>query len=206
MAEDSALKRVKDTRFADEALRWLPEVARFALSLTREEADADDLVQETYLKAYQAWHTYAAGTECRGWLFTICRNTHYRHERRESIMQQCGDPELEALAAAAVHASAETSGLGDLFRQVDILDALDRAIEALPGQFRAAVILVDIQDHSYAAAASMIGVPVGTIRSRLFRGRRLLQESLLEHARDMGITKPTTGPRASALGREGSNG
>lgn len=206
MAEDSALKRVKDKRFADEALRWLPEVARFALSLTREEADADDLVQDTYLKAYQAWDSYAAGTECRGWLFTICRNTHYRRERRESIMQQCDDPELEALAAAAVHASAETSGLGDLFSQVDILDALDRALEALPDQFRAAVVLVDIQDHSYEAAAGMIGVPVGTIRSRLFRGRRLLQESLLEHARDMGLTKPITGPGASALGREGSNG
>lgn len=205
MAEDSALKRVKDKRFADEALRWLPDVARFALSLAREEADADDLVQETYLKAYQAWDTYAAGTECRGWLFTICRHTHYRHERRESIMLQCDDPELEALAAAAVHASAETSGLGDLFTQADIGDALDRAIQSLPDQFRAVVVLVDIQDQSYAAAAGMIGVPVGTIRSRLFRGRRMLQESLLDHARDMGI-KPITSPGASALGRESSDG
>ena len=195
MADDSTAKLVKDKRFADEALVWLPDVARFALSLTRDEPDADDLVQETYLKAYDAWNTYAVGTECRGWLFTICRNTHYRHQRRESIMQQCDDPELEALAAAALHASAETSGLGDLFSHVDVHDALDRALAALPDQFREAVVLVDIQDHTYADAATIIGVPVGTVRSRLFRGRRLLQEALLEHAQDMGITQPDASVR-----------
>jgi RNA polymerase sigma-70 factor (ECF subfamily) len=83
MADESEQKRHKDQRFADEALRWLPELTRFALSLTREEADADDLVQDTFLRAYQAWDTYVPGTECRGWLFTICRNTYYRQQQRE---------------------------------------------------------------------------------------------------------------------------
>jgi RNA polymerase sigma-70 factor (ECF subfamily) len=187
-------KQEKDERFADEALVWLPEVTRFALSLTRDEANADDLVQETFLRAYQAWNTYVPGTECRGWLFTICRNTYYRQQHRDRRMVQCDDPELEALAAAAVHMSAATTGLGDLFSRVDLRDAIDRALEALPDQFREAVILVDVQDQPYETAAEVIGVPVGTIRSRLFRGRRLLQEALLEHAKDMGLARPPTVP------------
>lgn len=191
MANETEEKRQKDRRFADEALVCLPEVSRFALSLTRDETDADDLVQETYLRAYQSWDTYVPGTECRGWLFTICRNTFYRQQRRDQRMVQCDDPELEALAAASVHTSASTSGLGDVFSRVDLGDAIDAAMEKLPEQFREAIILVDVQDQSYEDAAGVIGVPVGTVRSRLFRGRRLLQEALIDHARDMGIATPS---------------
>ena len=196
MADERKEKLEKDDRFSTEALVWLPDVTRFALSLTRDEADADDLVQETYLRAYQAWDTYTPDTECRGWLFTICRNTYYRQERREHRMVQCDDPELEALAAAAVHASADTAGFGNLFSRTDLYDALDRALAALPDQFREAVILVDVQDQSYATSAAVVGVPVGTIRSRLFRGRRLLQEALLEHATDLGLTNHLASPAA----------
>ncbi len=188
MTDETEHKQQKDQRFANEALVWLPQVARFALSLTRDEADADDLVQETFLRAYQAWESFAPGSECRAWLFTICRNTHCRQERRESRMVQCDDPELEALAAVAVHASAATAGLGDIFASGDLRDAIAAALGHLSDQFREAIILVDVQDQSYEEAAAVIGVPVGTVRSRLFRGRRLLQESLIEHARDLGIT------------------
>lgn len=187
MANDLEEKRRKDQQFADEALVCLPEVARFAWSLTHDEADADDLVQETYLRAYESWHTYTPETECRGWLFTICRNTYYRQQRRDQRMVQCDDPELEALGAAAVHASATTAGAGDLFARVDLRDAIDAALDRLPDQFREAIVLVDVQDQSYEAAAAIVGVPVGTVRSRLFRGRRLLQEALIEHARDLGL-------------------
>ena len=181
----------KNQRFADEALVWLPDVTRFALSLTRDQANADDLIQDTFLRAYESWDTFFPGSACRGWLFTICRNTYFRQSIRDRRMVQCDDPELEALAAAAVHASADTSGAGDLFTRIDLHDALDRALDALPDQFREAIILVDVQDQSYDTAARVVGVPVGTIRSRLFRGRRLLQEALLEYARDAGIVKPT---------------
>lgn len=201
MASDRKLE--KDQQFADEALCWLPEVARFALSLTHTEPDADDLVQETYLRAYQAWDTYIPGTECRGWLFTICRNTYFRQRKREQRTIQCDDPELEALAAAAVHAAAQMIGLGDLFGRVDLQDAIDKAIEALPDQFREAVLLVDVQDQSYDDAARIVGVPVGTIRSRLFRARRLLQQSLIEHARDRGLAKPMMPPTDSSSHRPG---
>ena len=181
----------KNQRFADEALVWLPDVTRFALSLTRDQANADDLIQDTFLRAYKSWDTFFPGSACRGWLFAICRNTYFRQSIRDRRMVQCDDPELEALAAAAVHASADTSGAGDLFTRIDLHDALDRALDALPDQFREAIILVDVQDQSYDTAARVVGVPVGTIRSRLFRGRRLLQEALLEYARDAGIVKPT---------------
>ena len=202
MASDRKLE--KDQQFADEALCWLPEVARFALSLTHNEPDADDLVQETYLRAYQAWDTYVPGTECRGWLFTICRNTYFRQRKREQRTIQCDDPELEALAAAAVHSSAQTIGLGDLFGRVELQDAIDNAIEALPDQFREAVILVDVQDQSYDEAARVAGVPVGTIRSRLFRARRMLQQSLIEHAKDRGLATPMMPPMTgSANARPG---
>ncbi len=183
-------KRERDRLFRAEALPWLPEVARFALSLTRDEADADDLVQETFLKAYEAWHTYTPGTECRGWLFTICRHTFYRRRRREERQVAHDDPELEALAAAAVHAAAWQGGYGDLFTRFDLSDAIDRAIAALPEPFREVVLLIDVHDQSYQDAASTLEVPIGTVRSRLFRARRLLQEALISHARDAGLVRP----------------
>ncbi|MEO6211323.1 MAG: sigma-70 family RNA polymerase sigma factor [Gemmatimonadaceae bacterium] len=179
----------RDHQFRVEALRWLPEVTRFALSLERDEANADDLVQETFLKAYEAWHTYTPGTECRGWLFTICKNTFYKRRTREDRHVSCDDPELEALAAVAVHASAQQGGYADLFTRFDLSDAIDAAIAALPEAFREVVILIELNDQSYESAAALLDVPIGTVRSRLFRARRLLQEALINHARDAGLVR-----------------
>ena len=186
MLADEA-KEERDRQFRAEALRWLPEVTRFALSLERNEVDADDLVQDTFLKAYEAWDTYTPGTECRGWLFTICRNSFYRRRRREERQVTCDDPELEALAATAVHASAREGGYRDMFARFDLSDAIDRAIDALPEAFREVVLLIDMHDQSYEEAANTLDVPIGTVRSRLFRARRLLQETLIAHARDAGL-------------------
>lgn len=192
-------KREKDRAFEAEALRWFPELTRFALSLTRNEADADDLVQETFLRAYASWDSFTPGTECRGWLFVICRNTFRRTRLRESRQVEADDAELEALAAAALHASALQSGYGSLFSQVDLSDAIRRALEALPENFREAVTLVDLNDQSYEDAARVLDVPVGTVRSRLFRARRLMQEALIDYARDAGLVpaarRPSEGQR-----------
>lgn len=196
---DSDSKALKDRQFAEEALCWLPEVTRYALSLTRSEPDADDLVQETFLRAYTGWLGYQVGTECRGWLFTICRNVFLRGHQRDQRQVACEDAELEALAAAAIHASAVQGGLGDLFTQIDLEPALERALQELPEAFRDVVILVDVQDESYAVASEVLGVPVGTVRSRLFRGRRLLQQSLLEYAKDAGLTRSSGNPSDSEL-------
>jgi RNA polymerase sigma-70 factor (ECF subfamily) len=187
-------KREKDRAFEAEALRWFPELTRFALSLTRNEADADDLVQETFLRAYASWDSFTPGTECRGWLFVICRNTFRRTRLRESRQVEADDAELEALAAAALHASALQAGYGSLFSDVDLSDAIRRAVEALPESFREAVTLVDLNDQSYEDAARILDVPVGTVRSRLFRARRLMQEALIDHARDAGLVSATRRP------------
>ena len=191
-------KRECDRRFETEALRWLPDVTRYALSLTRDEAEADDLVQETFLKSYLAWDSFLPGSECRAWLFTICRHTFLRTRRREERHQTCDDPELEALAAAAVHASAQQDGYANLFAHFDLSDAIDRAIRALPDAFREVVLLIDVHDQSYEATAEMLSVPIGTVRSRLFRARRILQQTLIGHARDAGLVPPP-GPGSPAM-------
>lgn len=191
-AKDDA-NRERDREFQREALRWLPEVTRFALSLERDESDADDLVQDTFLKAYEAWHSYSLGTECRGWLFSICRNAFYKRRKREARHVSCDDAELEAMAAVAVHASASKGGYGDIFARFDLSDAIDTAIADLPDVFRDVVILIDVNDQSYESAAALLDVPIGTIRSRLFRARRLLQEALINHARDAGLVRSQAG-------------
>ena len=187
----SESQRVDSRRFEIEALPWLDDVYRFALSMTRDESDADDVVQETFLRAYRSWHTFEPGSECRKWLFTICRNVFLRLRERERRRVDYGgdDAQLEALASGqeSVGAMAEHA---EVLSRLDLAPALDRAIGELPEVFRSAVALVDVEGMAYNEAASVLGVPVGTIRSRLFRGRRLLQESLVMYARDAGLTTP----------------
>ena len=177
----------RDAEFAREALPWLDDVYRFALSLTRDEADADDVVQETFLRAYRSWHTFIPGTDCRRWLFTICRNVFLRSRERQRPTVDLEDGEQDALAAGSVYAAARESGYDDLYARLDIGPALREAIDELAEPFRSAVILVDVEDLSYEAAAEVMEVPIGTVRSRLFRGRRLLQEKLASLAAEYGL-------------------
>lgn len=182
----------RDAEFAREALPWLDDVYRFALSLTRDEADADDVVQETFLRAYRSWHTFIMGTDCRRWLFTICRNVFLRSRERQRPTVDIEDGELDALAAGSVYSAARERGYDDLYARLDIGPALREAIDELAEPFRSAVILVDVEDLSYDAAAEVMGVPIGTVRSRLFRGRRLLQEKLANLAAEYGLTPAAT--------------
>ncbi len=179
--------------FEAEALLWLDDVHRFALSMTRDEADADDVVQETYLRAFRSWQTFLTGSDCRRWLFTICRNVFLRSKERERLTVDVSSPEVETLAAVRMHAEAMQSGWGvdSLLDRADLGPAIARAIAELPEAYRVAVVLVDVEGQSYDEAAEIMGVPVGTVRSRLFRGRRRLQEALFIHARDAGFDPPT---------------
>jgi RNA polymerase sigma-70 factor, ECF subfamily len=183
----------RDAEFAREALPWLDDVYRFALSLTREEADADDVVQETYLRAYRSWHTFIPGTDCRRWLFTICRNVFLRSRERQRPTVDLEDGEQDAVAAGSVYAAARERGYDDLYARLDIGPALRDALDELAEPFRSAVILVDVEDLSYETAAEVMGVPIGTVRSRLFRGRRLLQEKLVTVAEDLGFAPASAG-------------
>lgn len=176
--------------FRAEALCWLPNVSRYARLLTRNPADADDLAQETFLRAYINWRTFRPGTDCRKWLFTICRNLFLRSRQRESVMVAVEDPDTDVMRTAELYWEARERGVADLFDRIDVAPTLERGLRALLPEFREVVILIDIEDYSYADAAAAIGAPVGTVRSRLFRARRLLQQTLMEHAHDMGVGRP----------------
>lgn len=182
---------------------YLGDVARFARSLTRDAARADDLVQETYLQALRGWHTFHAGADPKRWLFTVCHHAFLRTARREAryVDAPADDPELESYATAAAHAHAQRAGVAAVAERMDLGPAIDRALATLPAHYRAAVVLVDVEGQSYEEAALVLEVAVGTVRSRLFRGRRLLQDLLFEYARDAGFAaaRPPVAPPAATV-------
>jgi RNA polymerase sigma-70 factor (ECF subfamily) len=167
----------------------LADVARFARSLTRDSARADDLVQETYLQALRGWHTFRGGADARRWLFTVCHHTFLRMVRREGRYVEApeDDPELESMSTAIAHWRAEQAGIAETLDRMDLGPAIDRALTTLPVHYRGVAVLVDLEGQSYEEAALVLGVAVGTVRSRLFRARRLLQDQLIEFARDAGF-------------------
>lgn len=177
----------RDAAFEQEALPWIDDVYRFALSLTRDESDADDVVQDTYLRAYRSWHTYMPGSDCRRWLFTICRNVFLRSRERARPTVELEATDVDAAAAGSVYATAMREGFDDIFARLDLGPAISAALSKIPEPFRATLIIVDVEDQSYESAAELLGVPIGTVRSRLFRGRRLMQEQLLTYAKDAGF-------------------
>jgi RNA polymerase sigma-70 factor (ECF subfamily) len=180
-------ERAKDESFARDAIPWMGDVYRFALSLTRDPADAQDIVQETYLRAYRSWHTFEPDSDCRRWLFTICRNAFLRSRQQARLEVEVDDGDAEAIAAAREHRAMIEDGTDRLLSSVDLGPALERALAGLDEPFRSAVQLVDIEDQSYEAAAEILGVPIGTVRSRLFRARRQMQQKLRAHAMDAGL-------------------
>lgn len=182
--------REQDVAFEQEAIPWIDDVYRFALSLTRDESDADDVVQDTFLRAYRSWHTYMPGSDCRRWLFTICRNVFLRSRERARPTVELDATELDAVAAGSLYSAVVRDAFDDVFARLDLAPAIATALEKIPEPFRATLIIVDVEDQSYESAAEVLGVPIGTVRSRLFRGRRLMQEQLLTYASDAGF-----GPR-----------
>lgn len=180
----------RDPQFDADALAALPDVARFARSLTRDEAAADDLVQETYLRAYRGHASFTKGADMRRWLFSICHHAWLRIVQREQRVVLTSDgeeAELETLAAVMGHVAAQRSGLDRFVTSLDLAPAIAQAVARLDAHFRSVVVLIDVEGMSYDEAASLLHIPVGTVRSRLFRARRLLQEQLFEYARDAGL-------------------
>ena len=110
----------RDIAFERDALPWLDDVYRVALSLTRDDAEADDVVQETYLRAYRSWHTFIPGTDCRRWLFTICRNVFLRSRERQRPTVDLEDGEQDAVAAGSVYAAARERGYDALYATLDL--------------------------------------------------------------------------------------
>lgn len=185
----------KSRTFEEEALPHLDAVYRFALRLTGSGADAEDLVQDTFLRAYRAWDQYTLGTKAKSWLFTICRNAFLRGRERDS---RRGELVTEAAASQPTSDRAGETPLfagqadydpeGDFFRSLVDGEVLG-AVDGLPADFREAVILSDLQGLSYQEIAGVLDVPLGTVKSRLFRGRRMLQQALYEYALESGFLR-----------------
>src|SRR5688572_6734275 len=160
--------------------------------MTRDESDAEDVVQDTYLRALRSWQTFAPDSDCRRWLFTICRNVFLRSRERAGRWATFDAADLDAIIAegSAVPAREDTRLRYDA-ATVDVWPAIQRAVSGIPEPFRSTIVAVDLDDESYETAAERLGVPIGTVRSRLFRGRRLLQEQLRSYAFDFGVAGGT---------------
>jgi RNA polymerase sigma-70 factor, ECF subfamily len=182
----------KPDAFADEALTHLDALYGVACKLTRNPTEAEDLVQDAFVKAMRARDQFHAGTNLKAWLFRILTNTFINKYRRGGLERSVLDgPDADPLADGWVSASTmrqlrdpETLALMPL-----VEDEIRRALDALPAEFRLAVILSDVEEFSYNEIAEIMGCPVGTVMSRLHRGRKLLQGSLYNHALSLGIVK-----------------
>jgi RNA polymerase sigma-70 factor (ECF subfamily) len=185
-------------KFAEVAMEHMPSLYTAALRMTRNPADAEDLVQETYLKAYRAFGGFTEGTNLKAWLYRILTNTYintYRAKKRRPEESDIDDLEnfylyrrLGGLEGASAGRSAEDEVL-DHFTETEVKEA----IEALPEQFRMAVLLGDVEGFSYKEIAEILDVPIGTVMSRLHRGRRALQKRLYEFGRQRGLVPEREG-------------
>jgi RNA polymerase sigma-70 factor (ECF subfamily) len=183
----SANSAGRSADFEAEALPHLDAVYRLALRLAGDEMQAEDLTQETMLKAYRAWHQYKSGTNVRAWLLTILRHTFINQYRKAKRAGPTVDvAEIEAFTV--FHNVMEVDPEGSFFNQI-VDDEVLRAIDRLPEEFRETLVLSDVEQMSYAEIADITGVPVGTVKSRLFRARQALQKELYDYAVEMGYIK-----------------
>jgi len=185
-------KKPSPSDFEREALPHLSALYGAALRLTRREDEAADLVQETMLRAYRFFHTFQAGTNCKAWLFRILTNA-FRNRYRER------EREYEILAQAESSAANVSRFTGSAFESTEkaylgrvVSSEVESALKAIPEDFRLAVILADLEDFSYKEIAEIMDCPAGTVMSRLYRGRKLLQGLLLNYAVEQGILEPSS--------------
>ncbi len=181
--------------FAEQAMEYAPQLYSAALRMTRNRADAEDLVQEAYLRGFRSFHTFQDGTNLRAWLFRILTNAYinkYRAKQRRPDETDLGDLEdlylykrVGSMETAALSLSAEDQFL-DLFTD----DEVKSSLENLPENFRIPVLLADVDGFAYKEIAEMLDIPIGTVMSRLHRGRKAMQRALYDYAVERGIAEP----------------
>jgi RNA polymerase sigma-70 factor (ECF subfamily) len=185
-------------QFTADAMQYAPQLFSTALRMTRNRSDAEDLVQETYIKGWRSFHTFQEGTNLRAWLFRIMTNTYinkYNAQKRKGTEVELDDIEelflykrLGSIDQSQLSSSAEDQML-ELFSD----DEVKNALEELPEDFRMPVLLSDVDGFSYKEISEMLEIPIGTVMSRLHRGRKAMQKLLYEYARERGlIVEPLT--------------
>jgi RNA polymerase sigma-70 factor, ECF subfamily len=180
------MREVRRAQFEREALAQLDALYSFGLKLSRSRDDAEDLVHDTMLRAFERWEQYRLGTNIRAWLFTILYHAFVSKKRRIDAREvpQLDEPDGWTGYEAVGEADPEGT-FYDSFLDEQIVEAITR----LPDEYRAALVLSDLHGMRYAEIARILGVPEGTVKSRLFRGRRILQKSLCEYAVTMGYLR-----------------
>ncbi|MDO8364582.1 MAG: sigma-70 family RNA polymerase sigma factor [Actinomycetota bacterium] len=182
------------TEFAQQAMQYAPQLYSAALRMTRNSSDAEDLVQETYLRAYRSFATFTEGTNLRAWLFRILTNTFintYRAKQRRPQESELADVEdlylYKRISNVDVAARSAEDTLFELFTD----DEVKTALENLPESFRLPVLLADVEEFSYKEIAEMLDIPIGTVMSRLHRGRKAMQKALIDFATERGLITRT---------------
>jgi RNA polymerase sigma-70 factor (ECF subfamily) len=188
--------------FEEQAIPFMDQLYAAAMRMTRNPADAGDLVQETYAKAYAAFAQFEQGTNLKAWLYRILTNTFinsYRKNQRQPYQNAIDELEDWQLGSA----ESLTQGRSTRSAEAEAIDHLPdsdvkEALQSIPEDFRLAVYLADVEGFSYQEIADIMKTPVGTVMSRLHRGRRLLRDLLTEYARDRGIVVPEPATRAGS--------
>lgn len=182
--------------FERDALPHLDAMYRSARRLTGSAADADDLVQDAMLAAYRAWHQFRPGSNAKAWLLTILRHAFVNEYRRRTARRDSTPLDvIEGTQAAALHGDADPEGA---FFEAQIDERVARAVAGLPAAYREVFVLTDIEDLRYEDAARVLNVPIGTIRSRLFRARQILRSKLMTYAVTNGWIKEPERRRGAA--------
>ncbi|HET7584435.1 MAG TPA: sigma-70 family RNA polymerase sigma factor [Gemmatimonadaceae bacterium] len=189
-------RSARRAQFEKEALVHLDALYSFALKLTRSRDHAEDLVSETILRAFDRWEQYRLGTNIRAWMFTILYHAFVSRKRRIDVHEVPLPEDLNGWSAYETVGEADPEGR---FYDSFVDEEVTRAIDALPQDYRAAVVLSDVHGLRYAEIAEILGIPEGTVKSRLFRGRRILQRALVGYATEMGYIKPR--PASSSAAR-----
>lgn len=187
--KESAEQRRK--RFEADALQYMNQLYSAALRYTKNPSDAQDLVQDTYAKAYVSFHQFEPGTNLKAWLYRILTTTFINTYRKDQRRPQLSDQELVdwQIADASSHTSDQGKSAEDVVLENLPDSDIKRALAEIPEEFRIAVYLADVEGFSYKEIAEIVGVPTGTVMSRLHRGRKQLREKLTDYARELGYVK-----------------
>lgn len=178
----SEIERQMD--FKNEAMVHIDALYNYAVRMTGDPEDANDLVQETYMKAYRFFDSFEKGTNCKAWLFRILKNSYINRYRKESKEPDKVDyDEIKEFYHTVKHSSLDSNDMQEKWYGDLLDDEISRALDSLPEDFREVVQLCDIEGFTYEEIANMVDCPIGTVRSRLHRGRKILREKLLDYAR-----------------------